>query len=186
MARCLTSFSPVAGDPQVILDAFVAAPERWLPAARRTGPGRWRVTLTWRGLSRPVRMHVGTAWTRGATTWRALSWQPLSGEGDPLPLERLLPQFAGELGVHHPPGGDATVMLDGAYDPPAGAVGELADSIVLHRVARRTVQALLGDIAANLAVSRAPAPPIPAASPPMPTGPDAGAHRGDGPAPRGS
>jgi hypothetical protein len=54
----------------------------------------------------------------------------------------LFPLFAGVLRAS---AGD--IVLDGRYAPPLGRLGLLLDQAILHLVARRTAQALLGRLA---------------------------------------
>ncbi|HEX2027972.1 MAG TPA: hypothetical protein VHF25_08240 [Nitriliruptorales bacterium] len=148
MSRALHVFHPVDAPPNGLALAFDSDPGGWLPAVRRLGPSAWRVELRFRGLSRPVRCEVGDAWIIGDTTWRTLRWVPLSDPNEGLPLERVLPTFSGELGLHH--ADTATLVLTGTYDVPLAAAGELADAALLNRVARHTGDSFLREVARRL------------------------------------
>jgi hypothetical protein len=141
--RQLHIFLP-AGETSPTL--LVAAPELWLPeGARAAGPGAWTVTLRVGPLARKARVSIDGPTHRDAAVWRALQWQPVSEAGDPLPVDRLLPSFSGELGLVGSPQG-STLVLDGEYKVPLGPLGEVLDAVGLHRAARATGAALLSEI----------------------------------------
>jgi uncharacterized membrane protein len=74
---------------------------------------------------------------------RAVRWAPLR----PGPF----PTFSGELSVERAEGGAAfTLVLDGRYDPPGGAVGEEFNALVGRTVARATARDLLERIKTSL------------------------------------
>lgn len=150
MSRAVSVFVPVVGDPDGIRRRFSDDPGTWLPSARACGPARWHADVRYRGLHRPVEVRVGGLWHVGATTWRSLVWHPLPDDGDVGPLDRLLPTLTAELGLHAK-GSDASLVLSGTYEPPGAALGELADAVLLHRVAERTVRSFLQDLAVTLA-----------------------------------
>lgn len=146
MTTSVRAFLPVAGDPTALRRAFVGDPTRWLPDARRSGPQRWTMPVRAGQLARLVDCRLGDPWRAGGSQWRALSWEP-SVHDDAM--ERFLPSLEGELGLHVLEG-VVTLMLDGRYRAPGGAVGSALDSLGLQRVARATVERLLADIAARL------------------------------------
>ena len=146
MSRAVRAFLPVAGDPTALRRAFVGDPARWLPDARRLGPGHWTMTVRAGQFSRLVDAHLGEPWRAGGSQWRSLSWEPSIHEDT---LERFLPSLEGELGLHVLDG-LVTIMLDARYEAPGGPVGSALDSLGLQRVARVTVERLLADIAARL------------------------------------
>lgn len=57
-------------------------------------------------------------------------------------LAPLFPVFSGSLQL-----GSNTVALDGYYAPPGGAVGQLADRVLLHTAAQRTAEWVARQIA---------------------------------------
>ncbi|HSK22765.1 MAG TPA: hypothetical protein VK906_06300 [Egicoccus sp.] len=167
MERTIRIFLPVPGDPAATLAAFRNEPMRWLPEGRL---GERGLTSTVRagGMSRSVLVRVGEPWVVGATHWRSLRWDPLNDDEGPGRTDRLLPAFDGELGLHvlepgpHPgptkpdslPGptkaGRITLILDGRYVPPGGSVGAALDGVAMGRVAQRSLERFLEDLAANL------------------------------------
>lgn len=162
MERTIRVFLPVQGEPSAILAGFRDAPDRWLPEARL---GERGLTSTVRagGIARGVLVRVGDPWVVGATHWRSLRWDPLADDDGPGPTDRLLPAFDGELGLHvvdagsgPAPGstkpGRITLILDGRYVPPGGSVGAALDSVAMGRVAQRSLERFLEDLAANLQV----------------------------------
>ena len=150
MSRAVRSFLPVGavgGDP---VTRFTGDPGAWLPRARHVGLDRWVLEVGAVGIDRPVEVTIGSAWHVGSTWWRSLRWVPLADEGDPLALERLLPDLDAELGLAHGRDGAFTLVLDGRYDPPGGYAGEALDAVALGRLARRTITGLLEHIATAL------------------------------------
>jgi hypothetical protein len=172
MTRTVRSFLPVVGDPEPLVAAFVGDPQRWLPSSRRDGPDRFVFNATARALARPVRAKIGAPWQHGSTHWRSISWDPVDAEGSPSPVDRLLPSLDGELGLHLGDRGGATLLLDARYRPPGGAVGLAADTIAMCRVARLTIEHIVGEIAARLgaeALLQPSEPFTPASMAPPPT-----------------
>lgn len=151
MARSIRTFLPAVGDPAALARAFDGDPERWLPASRQEGPTVWRLTAYAGSLSRPVLVTVGAPWHAGRTRWRTVSWDPVDHDGEATHFDRLLPSLDGELGLHLRRGGPVTLLLDARYQPPGGSVGSAVDALALSRVARRTVERFLEDVAAKLA-----------------------------------
>lgn len=167
MERTIRIFLPVQGDAPATLAAFRDEPIRWLPEGRLTERG---LTSTVRagGMSRSVLVRVGDPWVVGATHWRSLRWDPVNDEDGPGRTDRLLPAFDGELGLHvldagshagptmpgaHPGSakpGRITLILDGRYVPPGGSVGAAIDGVAMGRVAQRSLERFLEDLAANL------------------------------------
>lgn len=149
MTRSVRSFLPVPGDPTQLRRAFADDPTRWLPDARPKGPDAWTVTLRAGSWSRRVELHLGSPWRVGGSQWRTIRWWPVAEDGEPSPVDRLLPALDGELGLHVLDD-LATLVLDGHYQPPGGPVGSALDGVALQRVARTTVERLLADLAARL------------------------------------
>ncbi|MTV25462.1 hypothetical protein FTX61_08580 [Nitriliruptoraceae bacterium ZYF776] len=147
MSRSLRAFLPVAGATDALREVFADDPSTWLPNARRAGGPLWQVRLRGAGVERDVRLEIGSPWRSGATAWRSISWDPAGDDG--ATVDRLLPSFDGELGLHDA-SGHATLLLDGRYDPPGGGLGSALDALGLQRVARGTVERLLAEIGAQL------------------------------------
>lgn len=149
MSGRVSAFFPVAGDATVVRERFMGDPGRWLPDGHPFGPDRWTVSVRYRGLHRVVECRVGGGWHVGTTVWRSLSWVPLPDDGDVGAFDRLLPTLTGELGLHVK-GRDASLVLTAVYDPPGARLGELVDAVLLNRVADRTAQCFLEDLAPAL------------------------------------
>lgn len=150
--RTVRAFLPVAGATDALVLAFSGDPARWLPSARGTDrPGQWLLRVRAGSLSRQVRASVGEVWTAGSTHWRALAWDPVPNPDEQLRLERFLPTFDGELGLHADDAGRTTLILDARYRPPGGPLGAAVDTVALHRVAKRSIEVLLEDLGAKLA-----------------------------------
>ena len=151
MASSVRTFLPVVGCSRALASAFDGDPQAWLPDPRRVGEeARWSVPVRAGALTHVVRMRVGDTWRSGSTRWRSLSWEPASDDGDTGGVERFLPEFDGELGLHVLDDDRATLILDGWYRPPGGVLGSAADAVGLRRVARATMTRFLTEVAARL------------------------------------
>lgn len=164
MSRSVRSFLPVSGSPDELWEAFAADPTRWLPDARRAGPESCLMTVRAGQLSRVVEARVGPPWRTGSSIWRSMSWEPSSDARDGVPLERLLPSFDGEIGLHAIRG-VATLVVDAQYRVPGGPLGEALDAAALQRVARGTIDRLLADVASRLTAESLLAIPEPVSTP---------------------
>lgn len=151
MAGQVSVFHPVVGDTRSLRTAFEAEP-LWLPDCRPAGGDDWLIGLTWGRIRRSVVTRVGQPWSASDAVWRSLSWDPTTASTDRTarPLDRLLPAFDGEIGLHPRPNAPS-LLIDGRYQPPGGELGAAIDELAFHRVARRTLQSLLGAIANELA-----------------------------------
>lgn len=151
MSRALTAFEPLRGAPEELERTFLASPETWLPGpARPSGADVWVVPIGVARLRRWVSVTVGDPWRVDHAIWRALTWSSLTDEAEVAPIEGRIPGFAGELGLHLPDDGPPGLMLDGRYTPPGGIAGQVADRVVLHRIATRTARRLLSEIGVRL------------------------------------
>ncbi len=150
MIRTVRAFHPVVGDVVGIEQAFAGDPRRWLPEARRDGPTALRILVHAGAFNRHVIATVGAPWRSGGTQWRSLSWDPVDDEREALTVDRMLPSFDAELGLTRRHDDELTLVLDGRYAPPGGAVGAAVDAVALHRIARATGGRLLADISAGL------------------------------------
>lgn len=144
------AFLPLIGDAHLLQEAFRQDPGRWLPQPRHVGPNQWRIPVHGGRLRRPVVTTIGAPWVAGDTTWRSISWTPVSAEGDAVALEHLLPDLHGELGLDTRPDGSITMVLAASYDPPGGTLGAFLDLTAMHRVARTTLRRFLADVSAGL------------------------------------
>lgn len=63
----------------------------------------------------------------------------------------IYPSFEGTIAVRADGApGDSVLVLEGRYTPPAGAIGQIFDSVIGARIASATLQALLSRIAEKL------------------------------------
>lgn len=150
MARSVRTFLPVVGEPASLTRAFEGDPARWLPASRRTGPDQYILTLRAAAMNQHVAATIGSPWRSGATRWRSLSWEPTAADRSARAVDRLLPSLDGELGLNIEAHDRVTLIFDGRYQPPGGAVGTAVDVVALNRVADATIQRLVSDITARL------------------------------------
>lgn len=153
MTRTVRAFLPVSGQPDALVATFEGDPKRWLPDGRRDGPDDYVFMVTAGSLTRPVSARIGAPWRSGATRWRSICWDPVAEDGNRGTLDRMLPSLDAELGLHIGAPDRVTLLLDGRYRPPGGAVGLAADTIALGRVARSTVEHVLEEIVARLAAA---------------------------------
>ncbi len=158
MLRELRAFQPLDGPADALVTAFAGDPADWLPDARSRPSGGWLMTVHGASWSREVHAVLGEPWGVTRTTWRALSWEPVSLIGATTTVNRMLPPLDGELGIHVDGSGRTTLILDARYLPPGGLLGAAADTVALHRLARRTGQRLLQDVGAGLLRAAADVP----------------------------
>ncbi|HUG86060.1 MAG TPA: hypothetical protein VMM13_15965 [Euzebya sp.] len=136
-----------AGD---IVVRFGGSPADWWPGPTRRNAKAWQVEVRLGRLRRPVIATIGDCWVDGLTTWRSLSWTPVRMLDGRLQPDPRLPGFTGSLGLRRPDDRPAVLLLQGVYDPPGGRLGSALDDLLLHTVAARTAQQLLGDIREHL------------------------------------
>ena len=153
MTRELRTFQPLEGAAGALTEAFAKDPSAWLPNAvpdpsDPTGPLILVVHVG--ALARPVRATIGQAWRVTRTSWRSVSWEPVTIAAEQTGVNRMLPALDGELGIHVDESGRATLVLDARYLPPGGILGAAADAVALHRLARRTGQRFLEDVGVGL------------------------------------
>jgi hypothetical protein len=111
---------------------LVAAFFKERPELKVQGPGRSAASVE-------VRYELLYDWTRLVQSYDAVAfaWTP---------RWRGFPPFGAILTIE--PAGEGTLLvLEGSYDPPGGAAGRLFDRIMGARLAARTMDALLRDIA---------------------------------------
>lgn len=108
--------------------------------------------------TKAVRMTTGVATAAGNRHRIPLSWQ-----ADPASL--AFPTFDGAIELEPLARTRAQLTIVGSYAVPAGVVGVMVDSILLHGVAERTADRLLDGLEMALGG--------PVAEPPPPAGPDA-------------
>jgi hypothetical protein len=118
----------------------------------RTGPGEWVANLeedragalvtevgvgsgpVWIG--RRVALRVGEP-----ACWPGRCAVPISWQAERRP--ELFPRLAGVLELTPASPERTLLVLEASYSPPARAAGELADRVLLHRVAEATVRGFL-------------------------------------------
>ena len=145
MFRTITVFLPV--EPAAA-EAVAADPQWWLPAPAAAAAGGWVVSLHAGPATHPVLCRVGAPHRAIDGLWRAISWAPSDARGTTRALDRLLPQFAGDLGLLSAPA--PTLVLTGSYDPPGALLGSVADRAGLERVAQATARHFVADVAKGL------------------------------------
>lgn len=151
MARQVRVFLPVEADGSALATVFACDPVKWLPSPRRDrNDPTFAIPVHAGSIERTVRTDVGEAWQRGTTWWRAIAWDPVSDTGESGGVNRFLPSFRGELGLHTSDDAHTTLILDGEYDPPGGVVGTAVDAVGLRRVARSTMTRFAADVAQQL------------------------------------
>jgi hypothetical protein len=79
-----------------------------------------------------IGVHTGSVSSRWDLTWTAVDHP------------QLFPVFRGSLTLWS--GTDTTIRLTGAYTPPMGLLGWVGDSVVAHRIARRSLERYLTGI----------------------------------------
>lgn len=170
MNRTLTVAVPLPpSGEETVRDRFEEDAGAWLAENARRLPDAWQAEVRLGRLRQPVVATVGPAWTVGDTTWRTLRWTPVRDEGLAQVDDRRLPSFAGHVGLRRR-NGRMHLVLRGAYEPPAGRLGSVVDSLLLHKVAEVTAQQLATEIADRLsrpdpdllALAGADSPPTPA------------------------
>jgi hypothetical protein len=132
-------------------------PEGWVPSLEEDRAGRLATEVGvgsgWTWVGRRVSLQVGQPSPGPGRCSVPLSW---SAESHP----ELFPVLHGVLELTPVSPGRTLLALEATYGPPAGAVGELADRAILHRLAEATVRGFLERTARVLErVARAQAPP---------------------------
>lgn len=98
------------------------------------------------GLSREVRVQARELTERDGLAGLAIRWE-VAGPGG-----GLFPVLDADITVHLAVNEQGTLLtLAGAYRPPLGALGEVLDRAILHRVAAAAVRNFLSRVAAALA-----------------------------------
>ena len=123
------------------------APERWLPSvAGQLGPRRFLTRVgfaTAPRISKQVELTVGEAEAPGQWLVIPVSWRATGPS-------QLFPRLDGKLTVQ-PLGPQSSILWLGAtYQPPLGGLGREIDDLVMHGVARATIEDFVEGIAARL------------------------------------
>ncbi len=115
-------------------------------AARAGGTATLEVEYHGRRVAREVVLDLGQPDVRGAPfpiVRVPVSWHAAARPG-------LYPRMDGQLEAYPIGGGVTQLSFQGTYRPPLGAVGEAADSLLLHRVAEQSVDRFLRVVAQRL------------------------------------
>lgn len=139
----------VDGQRWALVHAFAGDPGSWLPLpAVRIDDAVWLSTVHGGPVLQSVHVRVGDVRDLPDAFTRHIRWVPVARGG--ASVSRALPILEGQLRVEHrrPPGVD--VVLTAHYRPPGGRAGDLLDAVVMHRVAERTVERSLEDVAERL------------------------------------
>lgn len=142
---------PMVGERWPLIESFMSDPATWLPEpAQPCPPSSWRISVKAGPAARVVIAEVGEPWTLPEAFVRPVKWRPVAGHGGEQHASRLVPGFDGRLTLELHDDAPSTLELAGHYEPPGGKVGAAADSVVLHRVAHGTIEALLDHIAQRI------------------------------------
>ena len=150
MARELRTFQPLEGSAGELAAAFTCDPGEWLPDPSGDAADGWVFAVHAGSLARRVRATIGQPWHVTRTSWRSVSWEPITASDDHTSINRMLPPLDGELGIHVDDAGRATLVFDARYLPPGGFLGAAVDAVALHRLARQTGQRFLEDVGVGL------------------------------------
>ncbi len=150
MARELRTFQPLEGSAGALSAAFATDPTEWIPEATTDLTGALLFVVHAGSLARRVRASIGQPWHVTRTSWRSVSWEPVTVTDEQTSINRMLPALDGELGIHVDGSGRATLVLDARYLPPGGFLGAAVDAVALHRIARQTGQRFLEDVGVGL------------------------------------
>jgi hypothetical protein len=150
MSRELRTFQPLEGSAGALTAVYATDPSAWLPEATPEASGALVLPVYAGSLARQVRARFGQAWHVTRTSWRSVSWEPVTVTDEQTSVNRMLPALDGELGIHIDEAGRATLVLDARYLPPGGLLGAAVDAVALHRLARQTGQRFLQDVGVGL------------------------------------
>jgi hypothetical protein len=118
----------------------LGGPEGWVPILEQDRRGELvtevGVGSGWTWIGRRVSLRVGQPSTSPGRCAVPISWLD---EAHP----QLFPELGGVLELTPLSAERTLVRLEASYEPPAGAVGELADRALMHRVAEATVRGFL-------------------------------------------
>jgi len=158
MSRELRTFQPLEGPAEALTAAFASDPSGWLPTSTAgarpvddgiDGAGTWMLCVHPGSLPRPVRATVSQPWHAMRTSWRSLSWEPVTVGDEHARADQPLP-LDGELGLHVDRSGRATLVLDARYLTPDAPPGAAGDTDAVDRTARQTGRRFLSDVRTGL------------------------------------
>lgn len=128
---------------------FLRSPAGWLPGLAEAATGHGETLLLEVGfgakprLRKQMEVELGDPVRMGTTMLIPMRWQAAS-------LAPLFPVLEADVSVVALGPHRSQVSVDGRYKPPLGAVGRMADRILLHRVAEATVGDFLDRVAREL------------------------------------
>jgi hypothetical protein len=130
-----------------VCDVLRGDPAGWIPSLSEDPSGRLICTISVNfggHLQRRAQLGIGAVesgegWATVPVSWRAAD------------ADVLFPTFAGELQAALLPEERCELAMLGSYQPPLGAVGELVDRLVLHRVAGQALSRFLERTAGQVA-----------------------------------
>lgn len=130
------------GAPEIVLGARVREAGVGRRVFRTTVPAEVAAGTT---VEQSVRLTLGSVQREpsGDSVSVGVSWEPVG-------LQRVLPSFTGDLRIGPAEGRGAALELRGTYRVPLGPVGRFGDSVVGHRVARRSLDRYVDRLAARL------------------------------------
>jgi hypothetical protein len=96
------------------------------------------------GISKQVAVQTLEPSVRPGRVLVPMRWIATGRSGD------LFPALDGNLELLERPDGGTELHLVGSYQPPLGRTGEVLDQLLLHRVARRTLESFLGRLASAM------------------------------------
>ena len=150
MGTFLRYFAEVAHPSAEVVEALVAAPNRWLAGVAQESLGRGSrlsaevgLNVGGRRVQRRVDVSLGTPLWLPSATVIPVEWVDHSRAA-------LFPKLRAELEVVGLGRQRCQLAINVRYDPPFGVVGTIADRALLHHVAEATVKDFLDHVAARV------------------------------------
>jgi hypothetical protein len=140
MERALEASVRVEASPEPVIEILSRDPARILTGMSSPDTSAFAAELAGdlgggTSLAHEVDVAFGRLPDDGSLSRFGLSWRAHDHQG-------ALPAFGGDLEVH-PDGKGSRLQLSGHYSLPLGPVGGFGDRLLGHRIAHRSVQALL-------------------------------------------
>ena len=143
-------FGEIATPFEVVEQAMLAAPERWMPGLVRDTEREREALLSEVGVRddggrsrRPAEVTFGEALRLPAKTILPMRWKPSSAWP-------LFPEIEADLEVASLGPSRTQLSVNARYSPPLGRLGSVIDRALLHRVAEATVKDLVDRVGAAL------------------------------------
>lgn len=126
------------------LDSLRDALEGWAGVAYREGEDlRAKVGPSVDGRAKEVTLEIGTAEIHRTGLVYPISWTAIGAQA-------LFPKLTGELVLSHMGPEKTKLSLEATYQPPLGALGKMADRVLLGRYAESAVQNWVDQLAEAL------------------------------------